>query len=137
MKYMSTRNDETKGKWYARVAPRETVDLDGLAKHMSRHNTPYSVGCIRGVLTDMASCIKELLLEGKNVKIPDLVIFSLGMRSRAADSAKEFTADNIMGYSINARGTGDLRPSDMMRTGEIKVSEYHQYVRPEEKNLSE
>jgi len=34
---------------------------------MSNHNTPFSKGAIKGMLTDMVVCIKELLLEG----IPD------------------------------------------------------------------
>ena len=33
------------------------------------------------MLTDMVGCIKELLLEGKNVKIADLAIFSLGIKN--------------------------------------------------------
>ena len=69
------------GMWFAYPVIEETIDLDGLAEHMSNHNSPYSKGVIRGLLTDMISCIKELLLEGKNVKIDDLAIFSLGIKN--------------------------------------------------------
>ena len=59
------------GKWYARVVTMgKTVTLEELAEHMAQHNTPYSEGVIRGVLTDMVNCIRELVLEGKSVKIP-------------------------------------------------------------------
>ena len=68
------------GKWFAFPVIEETIELDALAEHMSNHNTPYSKGAIKGMLTDMVSCIKELLLEGKNVKIADLAIFSLGIK---------------------------------------------------------
>ena len=64
------------GKWFAKNVVEETIDLDGLAGHMSNHNSPYSKGVIKGLLTDMIGCIKELLLEGKNVKI-DAWPFSL------------------------------------------------------------
>ena len=60
------------GKWFAYPVIEETIDLDGLAGHMANHNTPFSKGAIKGMLTDMVSCVKELLLEGKNVKIADL-----------------------------------------------------------------
>ena len=56
-------------KWYARAVADETVGLDELSEHMAQHNTPYSKGCIKGVLRDMVDCIKEILLQGKNVKI--------------------------------------------------------------------
>ena len=56
---------------------------------MSNHNSPYSKGGIKGLLTDMINCIKELLLEGKNVKIDDLAIFSLGIRNKAAADTED------------------------------------------------
>ena len=64
------------GKAYARVDYKEQFDVTKLAKHMSEHNTPYSKGAIKGVLTDMVDCIRELVLEGKAVKLPNLAIFS-------------------------------------------------------------
>ena len=124
-KYQSKREGVTKDLWYARSAPTETIDIDGLAKHMAAHNTPYSQGCIRGVLCDMADCIKELLCEGKNVKIPNLVIFSVGLTTSGASTAKDFTAANIKQFNLNARATGQLRPRTLR--GEIKVAEYDAY----------
>lgn len=68
-KYQVTgENSPLKGLWYARPVIEETFDIEKLAKHMSNHNTPYSSGVIKGVLTDMVSCTKELILDGKNVK---------------------------------------------------------------------
>ena len=64
------------GKWFGRaVVLGKTVTLEDLAEHMAQHNTPYSEGVIKGVLTDMVTCIRELVLEGKSVKIPNLCIF--------------------------------------------------------------
>ena len=72
-KYLNS-NPESKdyNKWYARAVAEETIGIDKLSAHMANHNTPFSKGCIKGVLQDMVACIKELLLEGKNVKIDDL-----------------------------------------------------------------
>ena len=98
---------KTEGKWFARVAVNETIDLDGLAKHMAAHHSPYSEGLITGILKDMVACIRELALDGKAVKIPDLAIFSLGLQTTAADTAKEFTAaKNVVSVKMRSRATG-------------------------------
>ena len=112
--YVLKQNKNSKsaafGKYFAYPVIEETVTLDGLAEHMSSHNTPYSKGAITGMLTDMVSCIKELLLEGKNVKIADLAIFSLGIKNNGgAVSEDVFTVTkNIKGVKLRARATGEL-----------------------------
>ena len=88
IRYKIYQNQQLKGlnagKWFARAVSDETFDLAKLAEHMSKHNSPYSGGVIKGVLSDMVDCIKELLLDGKCVKIDDLAIFGVGIRSKAA-----------------------------------------------------
>ena len=103
-------NSTAFGKFFAYPVIEETITLDGLAEHMSNHNTPFSKGAIKGTLTDMVNCIKELLLEGKNVKIDDLAIFSLGIKNRGgANTEKDFTVTgNIKGVKLRARATGEL-----------------------------
>ena len=112
--YVLKKNKNSKsaafGKYFAYPVIEETINLDALAEHMSNHNTPYSKGAIKGMLTDMVSCIKELLLEGKNVKIADLAIFSLGIKNNVgAVSEETFTVSkNIKGVKLRARATGEL-----------------------------
>ncbi len=98
------------GKHFAYPVIEETIELDGLAEHMSNHNTPYSKGAIKGMLTDMVGCIKELLLEGKNVKIADLAIFSLGIKNNGGAVSEEAfsVSKNIKGVKLRARATGEL-----------------------------
>ena len=103
-------NHPCNGLWYARPVINETLDIVALSKHMSKHNTPFSPGVIKGVLAEMVECIKELILDGKNVKLDDLAIFSVGIVSdHGAASAKEFSvANNIKGLKLRARATGEL-----------------------------
>jgi len=110
LKQNKNRKSPAFGKWFAFPVIEETIDLDALAEHMSNHNTPYSKGAIKGMLTDMVSCIKELLLEGKNVKIADLDIFSLGIKNNGGAVSEEvFTVSkNIKGVKLRARATGEL-----------------------------
>ena len=119
-------NPSTFKKWYARAVAEDTVDLDKLAEHMSKHHTPYSQGCIRGVLRDMVDCVKELVLDGKNVKIDDLAIFSVGINTTGAATAEEFTpAANIKKCTLRCRATGELRPSVM--SDKIQYREFSEY----------
>ena len=88
----------TVGKWYAHAVNDETYGLEELSEHMSSHNTPYSPGMIKGVLTDMVICIKELLLDGKCVRIDDLAIFSVGLRGTGVDNPDDYSvAENVTG----------------------------------------
>ena len=98
---------------YARAIVTENVDLTALSKHMANHNSPYSAGVIKGVLTDMVSCIKELILEGKSVKVDDLAIFTAGIvnkrlpaNERCKDEADYSVSKYVEGIKLRARGTG-------------------------------
>lgn len=114
-------------KWYARAVCEETVDVAGLARHMSEHNSPYSAGVIHGVLKDMIACTKELVLDGKNVKLDDLAIFSAGLTTRPAASAKEFSASaNIRSVRLRARATGTLRT--VVLTREARTRQFSEYL---------
>ena len=116
-----SKNTAAYGKWYGRaVTLGKTVELDDLAKHMAEHNTPYSTGAIKGVLTDMVSCIRELVLEGKSVKLPDLAIFSAGVQSTAAETSEAFTTQkNIKSVYMRARATGGFTRDELSKAGNV------------------
>lgn len=98
------------GKYYAHPVVTQTYGLTELAQHMSSHNTPFSPGAVKGILTDMVVCIKELVMQNIAVKIDDLAIFSIGIRPKlGANTEKEFSvANNINGLRLRARATGKL-----------------------------
>ena len=118
--YKVTKNNNEKipeayGKYYARPVITQTIDITGLADHLAEHNTGFSPGATRGLLTDMVRCVKELVLKGIAVKIDDLAIFSIGIRTKkGADTEKEFSvAKNIEGVKLRARATGSLTNSKL------------------------
>ena len=112
----------TKGLYYAFPVITETVDLDGLAEHMANHNTPYSKGAIKGVLTDMVSCIRELVLQGVAVKIPNLAIFSIGIKNKEGADREELfdVANYIEGVKLRARGTGEFSSQQINLAATLK-----------------
>lgn len=126
LKQIKISSSRAYGKWFAKNVVEETVDLDGLAGHMSSHNSVYSKGVIKGLLTDMIGCIKELLLEGKNVKIDDLAIFSLGIKNKlTADTEEAFTVTkNIEGVKLRARATGELMSKSLKLDATLKRARY-------------
>lgn len=125
--YKLTQNTNEKmegayGKFYARPVITETIDITGLAEHLSEHNTGFSPGACRGLLTDTVRCIKELVLKGIAVKIDDLAIFSIGFRpKKGADSADDFSvAKNIEGVKLRSRATGSFSNSNLDVLAELK-----------------
>lgn len=72
----------------------------------------------------MVSCTKELILDGKNVKLDDLAIFSVGIVSKkGAQSAADFSlANNVKGLKLRARATGELSNAQINLDGQLKES---------------
>lgn len=93
--------------WNYRAVAFETANLDVQAKHMAAHNTPYSSGCIRGMLKDICDGIKEILLKGKKVKIGELDIFYICVSCKMAEKEKNLTVnENVKTINFNAMSTG-------------------------------
>ena len=110
------------GKWYAFPVVEETMDLKALSQHMEEHNTGFSEAMCTGVMKAMVKCIKEQILAGKNVKIDDLAIFSIGLKNRmGADTPEEFSvATNIEGVKLRARATGILSNAQLTLSASLK-----------------
>lgn len=126
IKYVLKQNQNSTstcyGKWYAYPVAEETIDLAALAQHMEEHNTGFSEAMCLGMMTAMVKCIKEQLLSGKNVKIDNLAIFSVGIRNKkGADSEADFTvANNISGVKLRARATGTLSNANLNSSASMK-----------------
>ena len=116
--YKNAKMPEANGKYFAYPVITETIDINGLAAHMASHNTPFSKGAIKGMITDMVICVKELASQGFAIKIDDLAIFSIGIKNKeGAQSEKEFNvAKNIEGFKLRARGTGEFKAANLEAT---------------------
>ena len=89
---------------------------------MSGHNTPFSPCAIKGMLTDMVICVRELALQGIAVKIDNLAIFSIGIKNKlGADTEKDFSiTKNIEGVKLRARATGELMSDKLNHDATLK-----------------
>jgi predicted histone-like DNA-binding protein len=111
-------------KWYAVAIINETIDIDGLSEHMAAHNTPFSKGTIKGILTDAVSCIKEQILNGNAVKIDDLAIFkpSIVSKKGCEDKSTYKSAEYISGVRLRATATGESSFSNLNSDVSLKRS---------------
>ena len=103
---INPQNKSEQPKWYAKAVQDRTIDFEDLVTHMSEHNSPYSRGVIHGVLTDMLDCVKELVLDGKSVRLGDLGLFSVGLKTSGAKSRDRWSvATHVQGVNLNVRNT--------------------------------
>jgi len=104
IKYKKYKNKNGKsaayGKWFGR-AVRELMEFDEFIEHMAKHHCVFSEATIRGVIIEMEICLREMLLEGKAVRLDDLGIFALGLETRGESSSEKFTADSIKAVHMN------------------------------------
>ena len=63
------------GKWFAHSKSVEILNTRKLAKHISEHGSVYTQDVVFGVLEKFRSCLVEMLLESKRVKIDGLGTF--------------------------------------------------------------
>ena len=74
------QNLEAPKKTYAVAQSRDEMDIQALAKHMAEHQSPFSQGVIAGVLTDFASHVAELILDGHIIN-PGFGTFNVALKS--------------------------------------------------------
>ncbi len=63
------------GKWYGRVKYLESLNTRKLSNHIAEHGSIYTPDVVYGVLEKFRSCLLEMLLNSKKVKIEGLGTF--------------------------------------------------------------
>ena len=75
LKQNNIEKSPVKGKWFAKGKTIETLNTRKMANHISEHGSIYTPDVVFGVLEKFRSCLLEMLLESKRVKIDGLGIF--------------------------------------------------------------
>ena len=120
-----TGENAGKKKWYATAVTDREMQFDDFVSHISDHGSPYSRGCINGVLMDALDHLQELILDGKSVRLGELGLFSIGMTSRAEDSKADVTSQSIQGVHLIVRNTKNWSNSELAK--KCKLQEYGVY----------
>ena len=112
---------ENAGKelWYATVVTDREMSFEEFVDHISSHNSPYSRGTVHGVMMDMLDCLKELILDGKSVRLGDLGLFSIGMSSRGEVSRDKVTSASVEGIHLLVKNTKNWSNSELKKLCKI------------------
>ena len=118
---------ENAGKelWYATVVTDREMNFEEFVDHISSHNSPYSRGTVHGVMMDMLDCLKELILDGKSVRLGDLGLFSIGMSSRGEVSRDKVTSASVQDIHLLVKNTKNWSNSELKKL--CKITAYDSY----------
>ena len=78
----------------------DVMTIEKFAKHITSHGSVYSRADISAILYMAVDCMREMLLEGKKIRLGDLGDFSLLLSSKGAETADKFTAQNITNVKV-------------------------------------
>ena len=118
---------ENAGKelWYATVVTDREMNFEEFVDHISSHNSPYSRGTVHGVMMDMLDCLKELILDGKSVRLGDLGLFSIGMKSHGELTKDKVSAASVEDIHLIVRNTRSWSNSELKKL--CKITAYDNY----------
>ncbi len=98
--YKSNRKGTGAGMYYARAAHRDTVTVKDLAQTMEANST-VKRSDILAVLAELSETMKAELQRSNRVRIDGLGTFKIGLTTKPAKTAKDFTANkNVSGVHI-------------------------------------
>ena len=89
LKQNNIKNSKIFGKWFAHGKTIETLNTRKLANHIAEHGSIYTPDVVFGVLEKFRSCLLEMLLESKRVKIDGLGIFFTTLENEKGGALKK------------------------------------------------
>ena len=120
------------GKWYARAVAIQTIDTEGLIAEIEKLCTATDADVV-AVMRALVFVMNKKLQDGYRVKLNGLGSFKIGLKTKAAESAKEFTATkHIVGSRVNFQPETHWSAADPKRQKQflsgLKVAEYDPYA---------
>jgi predicted histone-like DNA-binding protein len=114
------------GKWYARLKSIETLNMPKMAKHISEHGSVFTEDVVEGVMKKFKTCLIEMLLESKKVKVAGLGTFYLTCECEkgGADKEEDFSVREHL-KALHIRFLPDQTAEDNLSSREfIKKAEF-------------
>ena len=78
----------------------DVMTIEKFAKHITSDGSVYSRADISAILYMAVDCMREMLIEGKKIRLGDLGDFSLLLSSQGAETSDKFTAQNITNVKV-------------------------------------
>ena len=114
------------GKWYARLKSIETLNMTKMANHIADHGSVFTQDVVEGVMKKFKTCLLEMLLESKKVKIAGLGTFYLTAECTkgGADKEEDFNVNQHL-KALHIRFLPDQTEEDNLSSREfIKKAEF-------------
>ena len=89
LKQNQAKNSKINGRWFAHGKTIETLNTRKMANHISEHGSIYTPDVVFGVLEKFRSCLLEMLLQSKRVKIDGLGIFFTTLENEKGGALKK------------------------------------------------
>ena len=87
--------------------------------HIASHGCVYSRADIQAILILAVDCLREQLLNGQQIQMGDLGVFSNSIRSLGAYSMAEFTVENIT--EVNVLWAPGVRFNNLRQDAEFQL----------------
>ena len=87
-------------KAYGIAQVRETLTTEDFISHVAKHNTVFSKGTIKGVLADVAACLREQILNGNKIILDGLGTIGFTISCTGTETLQQFTAANIKQVNV-------------------------------------
>ena len=130
LKQCKIKNNKANGKWFAHQKTVETLNTRKMANHISEHGSIYTPDVVFGVLEKFRSCLLEMLLQSKRVKIDGLGIFftTLENTEGGAESKDKFLPQkNLKGLHIrflpDSSTETDISSREFLKKAEFVIAE--------------
>ena len=109
----------TETKAYGTAQVHTKLDFDDFCKHIADHNSPFSQGTIKGILTDAVACLREQMLAGNSVSLGDLGTYHVELNTEGAVTTEDFTTANIK--AVNVRWSPGKKFKNLRQEAEFQL----------------
>ena len=89
LKQNKVKDSKINGKWFAHGKTIEVMNTRKMANHISEHGSIYTPDVVFGVLEKFRSCLLEMLLNSRRVKIDGLGTFFTTIENEPGGAAKK------------------------------------------------
>lgn len=99
--YPNPLHEEDPKKAYASIQLTGRYSTKDLCKHISDHNGLFPRSVVEGVLIQLGTCIRELILQGYSIVLGDVGTLTPTITSLGALTMEDFTSANIKSMGVN------------------------------------
>ena len=126
-KYRLYKNTNVKSagynKYYASRKCEKLIETDEIIRRLAARYTTFAPGEVYGMVMTLTEIIKELAFQGHGVKLNDLGIFWVSLKSKGVTDPTKFNAKTDIASRWRCRPTGDVlaKTINVTRSGGVNI----------------